>query len=435
MPKFAANLTMLFTEHPISSTASQRPRSAGFEACRVPVPLCVPDGAAGRARSSTTADAGAAQPARRRLGGGRARHRLPCRTASDEFQDGVGEAIEYATALACPQVNCLAGIAPPGVIATQAARHLRRQPAALPPASSKQPGIKLLIEPINTCDIPGFFLTRTDQALELIDEVGSDNLFLQYDIYHMQIMEGDLAGTIERNLDAHRPYPACRQSRPQRAGHGRDQLPVPVRAARPRSATPAGSAASTSRRARRAAGLGWARRRYPSARQPATQSTARTETRDMSKVGFIGLGIMGRAHGGAPARRAATSCSSTTSASVPEELIEAGAHRAARSGKEVAQNGRHHHHHGARHARTWKRRCSARTASPRACRTGKIVVDMSSISPIATKDFAQPHQRARLRLPRRAGLRRRGRRQGGLAHHHGRRPARRPSTRSSRCSS
>jgi len=64
----------------------------------------------------------------------------------------------------------------------------------------KDAGIKLLIEPVNTRDIPGFFLNHTRQALDIITAVGSDNLFLQYDIYHMQIMEGDLARTIEANL-------------------------------------------------------------------------------------------------------------------------------------------------------------------------------------------------------------------------------------------
>ena len=58
----------------------------------------------------------------------------------------------------------------------------------------------MLIEPINTRDIPGFFLTSTKQALAVMDRVGSDNLYLQYDIYHMQVMEGDLARTIEANL-------------------------------------------------------------------------------------------------------------------------------------------------------------------------------------------------------------------------------------------
>ena len=70
----------------------------------------------------------------------------------------------------------------------------------MPRGSLKDAGIKLLIEPINTRDIPGFFLTTSRQALALIERVGSDNLYLQYDIYHMQIMEGDLARTIEANL-------------------------------------------------------------------------------------------------------------------------------------------------------------------------------------------------------------------------------------------
>ncbi|TIT81804.1 MAG: hydroxypyruvate isomerase, partial [Mesorhizobium sp.] len=65
----------------------------------------------------------------------------------------------------------------------------------------EQAGIRLLVEPINTRDIPGFFLNYSGQALALFDRIGSKNLFLQYDIYHMQIMEGDLARTIEANLD------------------------------------------------------------------------------------------------------------------------------------------------------------------------------------------------------------------------------------------
>ena len=64
----------------------------------------------------------------------------------------------------------------------------------------KAAGIKLLIEAINTRDMPGFFLTNTAQAVEIIKAVGSDNLFFQYDIYHMQVMEGDLASTIEKHL-------------------------------------------------------------------------------------------------------------------------------------------------------------------------------------------------------------------------------------------
>jgi hydroxypyruvate isomerase len=115
-----------------------------------------------------------------------------------EFQDGVGKAIEYARALGCKQVNCLAGLTPDMPEDRRRAAFVSNLKFAA--LKLKEAGVKLLIEPINTIDIPGFYLTGSKQALALIDEVGSDNLYLQYDIYHMQVMEGDLARTIERNL-------------------------------------------------------------------------------------------------------------------------------------------------------------------------------------------------------------------------------------------
>jgi hydroxypyruvate isomerase len=97
-------------------------------------------------------------------------------------------------------VNCLAGLAP----ANASPAKLRETFVAnLKFAAPKfqAAGIKLLIEPINSIrDMPGFYLDHTQQALDIIRDVGSDNLFVQYDIYHMQIMEGDLTGTIEKNL-------------------------------------------------------------------------------------------------------------------------------------------------------------------------------------------------------------------------------------------
>jgi hydroxypyruvate isomerase len=116
-----------------------------------------------------------------------------------EFQDGVGTAIDYAQALGCKQLNVLAGIAPAGTaperIRETFVANIRFAAQALAAA-----GIRLLVEPINTFDIPGFYVSRTLQALDLIDESGSDNAFLQYDIYHAQRMEGELAATIERHL-------------------------------------------------------------------------------------------------------------------------------------------------------------------------------------------------------------------------------------------
>jgi hydroxypyruvate isomerase len=118
-----------------------------------------------------------------------------------EFQDGVGRTIEYATALECRQVNCLAGLMPAGV--SRARLHdtlVSNLQFAAPRLAGA--GIRLLIEPINSRrDMPGFFLDHSAQAIDVIRDTGSDNVFLQYDIYHMQIMEGDLAATIERHRD------------------------------------------------------------------------------------------------------------------------------------------------------------------------------------------------------------------------------------------
>lgn len=116
-----------------------------------------------------------------------------------QFQEGVGLAIEYARALKCPRLNCLSGKIPPhasaeGLLPTLV-ENLRFAAAAL-----EKENITLLVEAINTRDIPGFFLNTTRQALWLLDEVNHPNLKLQYDIYHMQIMEGDLTRTIQENL-------------------------------------------------------------------------------------------------------------------------------------------------------------------------------------------------------------------------------------------
>lgn len=117
----------------------------------------------------------------------------------DEFRDGVAQAIEYAKVLQCGQLHCIAGMAPEGADAGSLRRtyvdNLKFASGAMAKA-----GIRCLIEMINTRDIPGFYLNTSAQAEEILAEVGSENLYLQYDIYHMQIMEGDLAPTMERLL-------------------------------------------------------------------------------------------------------------------------------------------------------------------------------------------------------------------------------------------
>jgi hydroxypyruvate isomerase len=117
----------------------------------------------------------------------------------DEFRDGVAQAIDYAKALDCRQVNCLVGIAPADADQLALNEVLVNNLRFAADALARQ-RIRLLIEPINTLDIPGFFLNGTRQAVQVISDVRSENLFIQYDIYHMQVMEGDIARSLQKHL-------------------------------------------------------------------------------------------------------------------------------------------------------------------------------------------------------------------------------------------
>jgi len=117
----------------------------------------------------------------------------------DEFRDGVAKAIEYAKVLECDQLHCMAGLTPEGADAG-AVRSTYVDNLRFASAQMGKAGIKCLMEMINTRDIPGFYLNTSAQAEEIMAEVASDNLYIQYDIYHMQIMEGDLCPTMERLL-------------------------------------------------------------------------------------------------------------------------------------------------------------------------------------------------------------------------------------------
>jgi hydroxypyruvate isomerase len=117
----------------------------------------------------------------------------------EEFRQGVPRAIAYAKALGCPKINCLAGILPTGVNAEAARQTLVANLRHAAPQLGDA-GLELLLEPVNSRDIPGFFIDRTDKGLDVIAEVGASNLKLQYDIYHAQVMEGDIARTIEREF-------------------------------------------------------------------------------------------------------------------------------------------------------------------------------------------------------------------------------------------
>jgi hydroxypyruvate isomerase len=198
MPKFAANLSMLFTEEDFLDRF-EAAAQAGFQGVEYLFPYDYdPEQIKERLEANGLTQVLFNLPAGDWGAGERGIGCHPDRV--EEFREGVDRAIEYAKTLGCRQVNCLAGIKPAGVSDDEARQTLVEN---LRFAADKlaQEDILLIAEPINTRDIPGFFLNRTEQALVLFDEVGSDNLKLQYDIYHMQIMEGDLAPTIEKHFN------------------------------------------------------------------------------------------------------------------------------------------------------------------------------------------------------------------------------------------
>lgn len=197
MPRFAANLTMMFTEVPFLDRFALAAR-AGFQA----VEFLFPYEYDAREIRSRLDDNGLQLvlhnlPAGDWAAGERGIACLPERIA--EFRRGVDKAIGYAQALGVGQLNCLAGKVPAGVDPA-ALRGTLVDNLAFAAAALKSSGLRLLIEPINTYDIPGFYLTRTAQAAQLLDEVAADNAFIQYDLYHAQRMEGELAATVQTYL-------------------------------------------------------------------------------------------------------------------------------------------------------------------------------------------------------------------------------------------
>jgi hydroxypyruvate isomerase len=198
MPRFAANLSMLFTEAPLLERFDLAGR-AGFPAVEIQFPYESPAEQLQQALFRNKLSLVLINlPAGNWAAGDRGIAYLPDRV--DEFRQGIDTALAYAAALGVPQLNCLAGIRPPQLPA-DTARHVLIDNLRYAALRLKAHGLKLLVEPINTHDLPGFFLHGTRQALELIAEVGADNLFLQYDVYHMQRMEGELANTLATHID------------------------------------------------------------------------------------------------------------------------------------------------------------------------------------------------------------------------------------------
>ena len=197
MPRFAANLSSLFTELPFSDRFSAA-RRTGFSAVEYLFPYDYPkEDLAELLHEHDLKQVLFNLPSGDWQAGERGIACDPRRIS--EFKEGLDLALEYALALDCRQLNCLPGIMPfescPLTIRETFVNNLRYAASLL---AAKQ--IRLLVEPINAADNPDFFLSRSAHALAILQEVGHPNLFLLYDVFHMQITEGNLTQTIANNL-------------------------------------------------------------------------------------------------------------------------------------------------------------------------------------------------------------------------------------------
>jgi len=197
MPRFAANLTMLFTEVPFMERFGLA-REAGFSA----VEYLFPYEFEKIQLKAELQRHGLTQvlfnlPAGKWAEGERGIAANPERVG--EFRAGVQKAVEYALELGVGGLNCLAGKKIPGCdeedqwsTLTGNVRHAAQV--------LQENGLRLMVEPINHFDVPGFLLHRTDQAMKLIGEAGMPNVFIQYDVYHAQREEGDLTATLRKHI-------------------------------------------------------------------------------------------------------------------------------------------------------------------------------------------------------------------------------------------
>ena len=198
MPKFAANLTMLFTEVPFMERFAQA-RNTGFSVVEYLFPYeFEPAKLKAQLAQNRLTQVLFNLPAGKWEEGERGIAANPERV--DEFRAGVAKAMEYARELGVGKLNCLAGKRASGY---DEAAHWSTLVGNVKYAATllQEKGLQLMVEPINHFDIPGFFLNRTEQALKLIDAVGMPNVFMQYDIYHAQREEGDLAATLRKQID------------------------------------------------------------------------------------------------------------------------------------------------------------------------------------------------------------------------------------------
>ena len=195
MPRFAANLTMLFTEQPFVDRFSAAGR-AGFRAVEFLFPYKFQaDDLANRLADENLHQVLFNLPPGDWDAGERGVAGLPGRQS--EFLEGLERALEYARILKCPTLNVMAGI-PIGEISYDEAIEVYVENLRLACDAGFCQSTTIVIEPLNSRDVPGYLFSCSDQASQITDKVGRDNIGLQLDLYHCQIMEGDLENRIKK---------------------------------------------------------------------------------------------------------------------------------------------------------------------------------------------------------------------------------------------
>lgn len=197
MPRFAANITMLFTEHPFLDRFAAAADN-GFEAVEFQFPYAEdPDVIAKAASSAGVSVVLFNLPAGNWDTGDRGLGALPGR--ENELESGFAKALEYAVTMGCPRLHVMSGVGPStisqNVYHSTLASNLRRMaPHAV------EAGVTLTIEPINNRDVPGYVLNHTEQAIGVVNAVDHEAVRLQFDFYHRQVMRGDLIAGLEEAL-------------------------------------------------------------------------------------------------------------------------------------------------------------------------------------------------------------------------------------------
>jgi 2-dehydrotetronate isomerase len=197
MPRFAANLSLLYNEHGFLDRFAAAVAD-GFEAVECLFPYAhAPQELVQRLRDHGLQQVLFNAPPGDWEAGERGLASLPGREA--EFRSGVLRALEYAQALNCPRVHVMAGLAQPGV-ERAAQQALYERNLAWAAEQAVQASVDVLIEPLNPRDMPGYWLTHQAEAHRIVQTVGAPNLKVQFDLYHCQIVEGDVAQKIRQYL-------------------------------------------------------------------------------------------------------------------------------------------------------------------------------------------------------------------------------------------